>query len=192
LNLTPTTIAVATLVAIFLAGFLARHFVFTRLRSMRLRARFAWARAGERRAADLLERHGYRIEARELETKYAVRVGDEDRVVLLRADYVVSRAARRYVAEVKTGAAADVGCAPTRRQLIEYEHAFACDGVLLVDPERDRIDRGHCRFRPERRFARVALLAFALGLAVAYVAFEEYPAWVPIDLLEASRSRALE
>jgi hypothetical protein len=160
---------VAALVAIFLAGFLASRFVSARLRSHRTRARLARAKRGERQAADLLERLGYRIEGREVETEYAIRVGSASRRVLLRADYVVSRASRRFVAEVKTGQAADVDVSSTRRQLLEYERAFAVDGVLLVDPENDRIDRVDFRFRRERAVLRVAVLAFALGLAVAFV-----------------------
>lgn len=160
---------VAALVAIFLAGFLASRFVAARLRSHRTRARLARAKRGERQAADLLERLGYRIEGREVETEYAIRVGSASRTVLLRADYVVSRASRRFVAEVKTGQAADVDVSSTRRQLLEYERAFVVDGVLLVDPENDRIDRVDFRFPRERAVLRVAVLAFALGLAVALV-----------------------
>lgn len=159
---------VAALVAFFLAGFLAEHFVSARLRSHRARARLSRAKRGERRAADLLERLGYRIEGREVETEYAVRVGSASRRVLVRADYVVARASRRFVAEVKTGEAADIGSSATRRQLLEYERAFAVDGVLLVDPENARVDRVDFRFRRERALLRVAVLAFALGLAVAF------------------------
>jgi hypothetical protein len=163
-------VVVAALVAVFLAGFLASRFVFERLRSHRTRARLARAKRGERRAAVLLQRLGYRIEGREVVAEYAVRVGSASRTVCLRADYVVSRASRRFVAEVKTGQAADIEVSSTRRQLLEYERAFAVDGVLLVDPENERIDRVDFRFRRERVILRVAILAFALGLAVAFVA----------------------
>ena len=57
---------------------------------------------------------------------------------LLRADLLVTRNGRRYVAEVKTGRTAPrLDCAATRRQLLEYRIAFGVDGVLLVDAESD-------------------------------------------------------
>lgn len=55
----------------------------------------------------------------------------------VRADYLVSRGARRFVAEVKTGSVApSLAHAPTRRQILEYCLAFDVDGALLVDVER--------------------------------------------------------
>ena len=58
----------------------------------------------------------------------------------LRCDLVVTRAGRRFVAEVKTGALAPrLDHAPTRRQIVEYLLAFDADGVLLVDAERDEV-----------------------------------------------------
>ena len=62
------------------------------------------------------------------------------------ADYLVERDGRRWVAEVKTGERAlDLRHGPTRRQMLEYRHAFDVDGVLLVDAEGQQITR--VRFR---------------------------------------------
>ena len=90
----------------------------------------------------------------------------------MRADLIVSRAGRRYVAEVKTGAVApDVRHAPTRRQLLEYQHAYRADGVLLVAPEagtvREVLFPG--ARAGERSLGLVGFVAgAALGAAVAF------------------------
>jgi hypothetical protein len=100
----------------------------------------ARASAGEALAEKLLVRAGYRIEARQATERWSVRVDGEAHEVTLRADFVVARRGRRYVAEVKTGQTApDVAAPATRRQLLEYRCAFAVDGVLLVDAEARRI-----------------------------------------------------
>jgi hypothetical protein len=106
----------------------------------RLQAQLAHAAAGEVRAEKLLTRAGYRIEARQAVTTWAVDVDGEARTMTLRADFVVTRGRRRWVAEVKTGSEApDVAAPATRRQLLEYRCAFAVDGVLLVDAEAGRV-----------------------------------------------------
>jgi len=106
----------------------------------RLRAQAATAAAGEVRAEKLLARAGFAIEGRQVVATWTVRVDGEEQAVGLRADFVVARGGRRYVAEVKTGAVAPELAAPaTRRQLLEYRCAFAVDGVLLVDAEAGRV-----------------------------------------------------
>lgn len=104
------------------------------------RRRFLRAREGEREAAGLLEAGGFAIEGAQVATHYdAIVDGDATRIEL-RADYVVTRRGRRYVAEVKTGRVAPrIETASTRRQLLEYRHAFDVDGVLLVDADARRI-----------------------------------------------------
>ena len=106
----------------------------------RLRAQAAHAAAGEARAEKLLVRAGYAIAARQVVTTWSVRVDGSEQAVSLRADFVVARGGRRYVAEVKTGAVAPEIAAPaTRRQLLEYRCAFAVDGVLLVDADAGKV-----------------------------------------------------
>lgn len=102
----------------------------------RLRDQSERAAAGEARAEKLLRRAGYRVDARQATQRWAVHVDGEAHEVTLRADFIVTRRGRRYVAEVKTGGDAPEIAAPaTRRQLLEYRCAFAVDGILLVDAE---------------------------------------------------------
>jgi hypothetical protein len=73
--------------------------------------------------------------------------------IALRADYVVERRGRWFVAEVKSGETAPSLETPaTRRQLLEYRIAFAVDGVLLVDAERDTVHE--VIYLPNSRSAR--------------------------------------
>jgi hypothetical protein len=110
-----------------------------------------------------------------------VRVDGEAVTFGLRADYLVARAGRRYIAEVKTGLLAPrLSHGPTRRQLLEYSAAFEVDGVVLVDADRASIahvevPRLGTHARRGLRLgagaaALLALLLFSAGLA-AGVAF---------------------
>jgi hypothetical protein len=98
------------------------------------------ARRGEDRAQRILRRAGFRIEADQATETWWMLVDGRDVEVQVRADYLVSRFRRTYVAEVKTGELApDPTYPPTRRQLLEYSLAFDVDGVLLVDMEEGEI-----------------------------------------------------
>ncbi|HEY2747613.1 MAG TPA: hypothetical protein VGL86_23490 [Polyangia bacterium] len=109
-------------------------------RRWRLAAQSARATAGEALAEKLLTKAGYRIEARQATQRWSVGVDGEAAEVTLRADFVVARGGKRWVAEVKTGDdAPDVAAPATRRQLLEYRCAFGVDGVLLVDAEARRV-----------------------------------------------------
>lgn len=97
------------------------------------RRRLRHAQGAERRAERLLRAAGYRVEHRQATARWAVRIDGEDAVAELRADLLVRRGRRRYVAEVKTGSEARPTHPATRRQLLEYLFAFDVHGVLLVD-----------------------------------------------------------
>ncbi len=126
--------------ALALLAFLA-EVVSTKLgafaRSRRARVRAARAGDGEREAAVWLEDAGFAIDAAQATGTYEVALDGDVVEIPLRADYLVSKGERRWVAEVKTGAVAPkIATAATRRQLLEYLVAFDVDGVLLVDAER--------------------------------------------------------
>lgn len=134
----------------------------------RLAEQSARASAGEALAEKLLAKAGYRIEARQATQRWSVAVDGEAQPITLRADFVVTRRGRRYVAEVKTGSdAPDVAAPATRRQLLEYRCAFGVDGVLLVDAEERRVRTVGFTLPPQSsslRSIEVGLVAFAAGL----------------------------
>ena len=118
-------------------------------------ARLAWGRlsrswtvqwrarravAGELRAEPMLRRAGYEVVARQARATWTVYADGEPLEIGLRADLLVARGGRSYVAEVKTGRLAPrLDHAATRRQLLEYRMVFGVDGVLLVDAEAERV-----------------------------------------------------
>ena len=131
----------------------------------RLAEQSARATAGEALAEKLLVKAGYRIEARQATQRWSVAVDGAAQPVTLRADFVVSRRGKRYVAEVKTGAdAPDIAATATRRQLLEYRCAFGVDGVLLVDAEADRVHAVGFTLPPQPSSLRAIAVAFASGL----------------------------
>jgi hypothetical protein len=126
--------------AIALAAFFWLRLVLRdALARARVRRRLARAAKGERDAEPLLERAGFRVRGRQVRSHVGYRVDGELHEAEVRADYVVTRGGKAFVAEVKTGSARSLAAPTTRRQLLEYAHAFAAHGVLLVDPERGRI-----------------------------------------------------
>jgi hypothetical protein len=137
-----------------------------------LRSRVAHRRArralrGEKRAAALLRDHGYRVRDAQLATTYHPRLAGQRWPVALRADYLVSRRGKHYVAEVKTGERApSLAHPPTRRQLLEYSVAFDVDGVLLVDVEAGLVQEVEFPRRAVRHSAAPALTLVLLSAVV--------------------------
>ncbi|MGF1467617.1 MAG: PD-(D/E)XK nuclease family protein [Sandaracinaceae bacterium] len=137
-----------------------------RARRRRHRRRTETARRGERDAEALLRQRGFRIEARQVAGSVLYRVDGAEREGAVRADLLVRRGRRRYVAEVKTGERAVRPTHPdTRRQLLEYQLAFAVDGLLLVAPEQGTVRRVEVP-RPRAPGAPPSWAAGLAGLAV--------------------------
>jgi hypothetical protein len=106
----------------------------------RLRTRAERAAEGERDAEPLVVARGYTIVARQVTRRWRVAIDEHAVDVTLRADLVVERGGRFFVADVKTGAMATrIENVATRRQLLEYRCAFDVDGVLLVDADRGSV-----------------------------------------------------
>jgi hypothetical protein len=122
--------------ALALLLFLGARWISRWFRRLRIRARLAHARGGEARAAGWLMDLGYEIIGIQVAAEYELWIDEEPLTIGLRADYLVEKGGRRYVAEVKTGKLAPrLDTAATRRQLLEYRVAFGVDGALLVDAE---------------------------------------------------------
>src|SRR5688572_6934554 len=92
--------AAATLFAIVQSARLAWRSYAPRVR---FRARMARAARGERDAETLLERHGYTVVDRQACASLDYIVDGARRAIDVRADYIVERGGRTFVAEVKTG-----------------------------------------------------------------------------------------
>ena len=104
--------------------------------------RFARARRLERKALRVLQRGGFVIAGRKVRRRVWLEVDGEREAFVVEADYLVRGLAEELlVAEVKTGRLAPRATyMPTRRQLLEYDLAFAeAEGLLLVDMEQERV-----------------------------------------------------
>lgn len=97
---------------------------------------------GERRAAELLRRGGYRIVEEQVSARYQVAIDGRRVGVTVRADFLVARGRQLFVAEAKSGEeSARVTGRATRRQLLEYWWVFDVEGILLVDAHAGTIER---------------------------------------------------
>lgn len=107
------------------------------------------AQHAEAQAEHVLRRHGYTILDRQLTRRWSMHIDGRRLPVHSRADLLVTKRGHRYVAEVKTGTTAPDPTRPaTRRQLLEYLHAFPVQGVLLVDMVTKRIHQVEFGFDP--------------------------------------------
>jgi hypothetical protein len=150
------------MVALALLALLVRARVERWLVRLRMRRQARRALAAESWAAHLLKDAGYDVVGAQVRGSYELSIDDEPVTIVLRADYVVTRRGRRFVAEVKSGELApSLETAATRRQLLEYRLAFDVDGVLLVDGEIGRVHRVlfPANFQAVRTKSRQASLA---------------------------------
>ncbi len=140
-TLPPELLVGALAVALLLVVVQSARLAFERsLPRRRLQAARVAGAEGEARAEPLLRSLGYAVVARQAPATYDLTVDGEPCAVALRADLLVERGGRRFVAEVKTGRVAPRLETPaTRRQLLEYRVAFDVDGVLLVDVDAGRV-----------------------------------------------------
>ena len=110
-------------------------------------ARALRAADGEHGAFALLGRAGYEVLERQVPGSWTLLADGEPVTFGLRADFLVARAGRRYIAEVKTGRLAPrLSHGPTRRQLLEYGAAFDVHGVILVDADAETITHVEINF----------------------------------------------
>jgi len=148
-------------------------------RQVAARARSVRAVEGEGDASLLLERAGYSVVDRQVAGSWTLFADGEPVTFGLRADYLVARDGRQYIAEVKTGLLATrLSHANTRRQLLEYRLAFDVDGVILVDADAGTVT--HIEIASEETSSGVSrgnvvwivLASVAMGVLVGH-----YVAW---------------
>ena len=97
-------------------------------------------RRGQERALKLLKQYGFEILDTEVTAPGLVQVDSKLEEYVVRADALVRRKRRTYVAEFKGGSqSGSITNRATRRQLLEYSCVFGTDGVLLVDAHQNRI-----------------------------------------------------
>lgn len=104
------------------------------------RGRQRQAQRAESSSERFLSQMGYEILERQCTQRWQLRIDGASHEVHCRADLLLRKRGKLYVADVKTGGKAPDPRSPaTRRQLLEYFLVFAVDGVLLVDMEQRRV-----------------------------------------------------
>ena len=96
-------------------------------------------RIGEEEAIKLLKKNGYNIVQSQLPLAGGCIVDGEAVEFKVRVDYLVERQGVKYLAEVKTGDAANPKNVSTRRQLFEYAALSHSETVLLVDATNGKV-----------------------------------------------------
>lgn len=145
-------------------------------RSWRARRQARHAQWGERHAAKLLKAAGYRLLDAQATRSYPLFANGEAVEVELRADFLLERDGRLFVADAKTGGAAQVRSRATRRQLLEYLIAYEADAVLLVDADRERIiEVGFPYTKPKSASVIPLLLSALIGAGATWFALTFVP-----------------
>ena len=96
---------------------------------------------GEINSIKLLEKNGYRILEEQIKLNGYFFIDGALNKFDLRPDLLVEKDGVKYIAEVKTGEAANPFNRNTRRQLHEYSFYSKQDIILLVDPIQKTIKR---------------------------------------------------
>ncbi len=139
-------VATALVVAVIAAWVLHQRRLGARRERRRDRAAI-----GEREASSLLTAAGWEVLEVQPTCRWTLLVDGVETEVESRADFLVRRDGRLWIADAKSGRRPISAAAPAiRRQLLEYLIAFEVDGVLLVDCERGAVVRVGFPLSPER------------------------------------------
>ena len=95
----------------------------------------------EKKAIKLLNRNGYKIEDYQPIAKGHVFQDNEKVYFNIRADLIVSKDKKIFIAEVKAGTSASIKEINTRRQLLEYSKVFDNKNLILIDTEKNNIKK---------------------------------------------------
>lgn len=115
------------------AGIVLYRFVAKRIKQRKLAQVSKRAKLGEKEAEKLLQSKGYTILSSQERRSVVMYLDGEPCESFVRADYIVKKGGKTYLAEVKTGKQANVHLPNVRRQLFEYQNIFDTDGILFID-----------------------------------------------------------
>lgn len=119
------------------------------------------------KAADFLREEGYFIQARAAVKYIVFDIEGRRHQQKVKADLVVRQGLKKYVVEVNAKDSGSVRNADIRRRLLEYQIAFAPNGIITVDMDKERIRL----ITVSNRRWLVSLLALAAALALGAVIY---------------------
>jgi hypothetical protein len=121
----------------------------------------------DEKAAELLREEGYFIQARAAVKFIDFAIEGRRHRQRVKADLVVRRGLKKFVVEVNAQRGGSVRNADIRRRLLEYQLAFAPNGIITVDMDKERI---RLTTISNRRWL-VNLVALAASLALGAVLY---------------------
>ena len=135
--MTSTYIIIMILFSAF-GGAVISFFIFffasRALLSLKMSKRVEAAQFSEEEAEALLKKKGFRIIDRQKRADIITYVDGKPNLGYVKADFIVEKNGKKYVAEVKAGElVSDPNEPSTRRQLLEYKFAYKPYGILLVN-----------------------------------------------------------
>ncbi len=115
-------------------GSLLFYFAGRALLSWKMSRRVEFSRFSEEEAEALLKKKGFRIIGKQKRADLITYIDGKPNLGFVKADFLVEKNGKKYVAEVKAGElVSDPNEPSTRRQLLEYKFAYKPYGILLVD-----------------------------------------------------------
>lgn len=141
----------------------------------KVKKRLAKAKKSELKAIKFLEREGFKVVDLQSQSYYTLSIDDKPLKAIVKADMIVKKGNKVYVAEVKTGEKApSPRFAATRRQLLEYYLVYKPHGLLLVDMEKQKIHKVdysilNTRHVPVFNFFYWPAFIFFIGFVVGFL-----------------------
>lgn len=119
-------------------------------------------------AESLLRKAGFKILGKRLREIVITNVDGKDHFGYVEADYTVTKDRKKYAVMVQSGEDISDPADPLLRpKLLELNRAFLLDGVLLVNPEKEKIHAICFRFPHERNID--FFFQFLIGLFIVFM-----------------------
>lgn len=150
-------------------------FVYTKVNycisSNKLKRRFAKSRTAEKGAEKLLRKKGYSILDIQKSKPILITIGDKIHRYFIRIDFLVKKKGKVYVVEVKNGEKNPyITNRETRRQMLEYYHAYQPHGIILLNMRNKNISEVKFQFEKNSRQWIVKAAYFLAGIIVTFFA----------------------
>lgn len=114
--------------------------LFKYLKRWKLKKRIEKAKNSEYKAIELMKNRGFEIIDLQKECAYTLFIDNKPHKVTVKADMIVKKGNKIYVAEVKSGEkVTSPKYTDTRRQLLEYFMVYRPSGLILVDMEKQKL-----------------------------------------------------
>lgn len=153
------------ILGILLGSFLY-YFLGKKFKSFKIKRILATARKGERDAISFLNKEGYDIIEIQKKHPIIIYIDDKPHSSYVQADFIVQKANKKYIVEVKTGKKARATTALVRRQLLEYYLVFNPRGILLLDMEKGTLKKIEFQWSKQQFSFSSLIFAVVSGLTI--------------------------